>query len=199
MHTLSFLILIASVLLSACSIPETKIYNLNLIDSGETRNMQYKKTDSPIAVHVEAPSYLSQPYIVTRTSPYQIKISKTEKWISPPKRFIRKSLKDVLFGTGSFRDVRISRTHPEGYCWLVVDLKKFGLLNDKGGFWAELVMDVSFFNHEMNRLFMRTVAHKKQLENREYSKLAHVLSTLLAEGLEEIKVDVMQHIRIPAK
>ena len=194
MYKLLFFI-IFPILISACSIPETKIYDLHLDDSEKIKNIPYRKTDASIAVHVKAPSYLSQPYIVTRTSPYQIQISKTAKWESPPKRFIRQGLKDILSGLSYFEHVSLSQTQPEGYYWLAVDLKRFELVDKEEGFWGELCMDVSLFDHEMNRLFMSTIAKKKQLGTKDFRNLAHVLSTFLTEGLEEIKVDVMQYVQ----
>lgn len=194
MHKLSFFI-IFSVLISACSIPETKIYDLQLNDSEKSKNIPYRKTDSSIAIHVEAPSYLSQPYIVTRTSPYQIQISKTAKWESPPKRFIKQGIKDILSGLSYFKHVSLSQTQPEGYYWIAIDLKRFELVDEEEGFLGELLIDVSLFDHEMNRLFMSTIAKKKQLANKDFRNLAYVLSTFLTEGLEEIKVAVMQHVQ----
>lgn len=193
-HKLSFFFII-SILISACSIPETKIYDLHLNDSEKSKNIPYRKTDPSIAIHVEAPSYLSQPYIVTRTSPYQIQISKTAKWEAPPKRFIRQGLQDILDGLRYFKHVSLSQTQPEGYYWLAVDLKKFELLDEEKGFFGELLMDVSLFDHEKNRLFQRTIAMKEKLGNKDFMKLAHVLSTFLTEGLEEIKLSVIRQIQ----
>ena len=187
--------MLISILISACSIPATKIYDLHLNDSEKRKNIPYRKTDSSIAIHVEAPSYLSQPYIVTRTSPYQIQISKTAKWEAPPKRFIRQGLEDILSGLSYFKHVSLSQIQPEGFYWLAVDLKRFELLDEGEGFLGELLMDVSLFDHEMNSLFMNTISKKEQLGDKDFRNLAHVLSRFLTEGLEEIKVNVVQHIQ----
>jgi len=48
-------------------------------------------------------------------------------------------------------------------------------------------MDVSLFDYEMNRLFKRTIAKKEKLRKKDFMILAHVFSTFLTEGLEEVK------------
>jgi len=175
--------------------PETKIYNLHLDDSEKSISLPERHTGSSIAIHVEAPSYLSQPYIVTRTSPYQIQISKTAKWESTPKRLLRKGLRDMLSGLGCFRQISFQKTQPEGYFLLAVDLRKFERSDEEEGFWGELSMDVSLFDHEMKRLHLSTFEKKEKLGSRDFRDLAHVLSTLLAEGLEEVKGTIMQHVQ----
>jgi ABC-type uncharacterized transport system auxiliary subunit len=192
---LSPIIIILSALISACSIPETKIYNLHVNESGRSKNILYKKTGSSIAIHVEAPDYLAQPYIVTRTSPYEIKISKTAKWESPPKRFIKQALKKVFSGSGYFDHVSLSQIKREGYYWLIVDLKRFELVEEDAGFSGEVIMDVSLFDHEMNSVFMSTINRKKQIRNKDYRNLAAVLGTFIPEGLDEIKDTVIRNIQ----
>ena len=59
--------------ITSCSMPETKIYNLDI--PLEQASIQSTADDS-LVIRIDVPRYLAQPYIAYRSSPYQMEISR---------------------------------------------------------------------------------------------------------------------------
>lgn len=185
------------IFISACSMsmPETQVYSLNLpnnpssflpLDKGRTGGVK----DASIAILINCPRYLTQPYIAYRNSPYQLLISRYSKWDSSPDEMVRQSFRDTLSSTGLFRDVRASNVVPGGFYSLKINLKRFERLDEGNDSFCELAFDVNLLSPDGKDLYQGSVTRKVKLENKSFLALAKGLSTTLAEGIEEIRVNV---------
>ena len=171
---------------------ETKIYSIYIPQESTQQHISGKAPEPSLIITVTAPRYLFQPYIVTRTSPYEIHISKTAKWESTPVRIIRQELSETMISLQYFKGVRISQSHTTESYWLTADLKRFECIHENQNYFAELTIEVVLFNEEMDQLFSQSIASKQPLKDKAADGLAHALSTSLADTLQTIKLRVMQ-------
>lgn len=129
------LIVFMIAIVAACSMPETRMYSIAMPAAGK----QQIKSSAPITIIVHSSRYLSQSYIASRVSPYQLDIARYSRWDAPPEQIVRDTLKDAL--SGMFTDVRASgAASPDSYL-LDVDLRKFERADDGEDSSGELVMD----------------------------------------------------------
>jgi uncharacterized lipoprotein YmbA len=169
--------------------PETKIYSLYMpLEKIEIN----KKLDMSIVILVDSPRYLRQPYIVYRNSPYQTAVSKYSRWDLPPTEIIKGSLKDSLFSTGLFKEVKLSNLIPDGFYLLRIKLWKFERFDEGTDSFGELVFDVNILSSEGKGIYNNTISKRVKLDDRSFLSLAKGLSGALTEGTREIRTDIIK-------
>jgi ABC-type uncharacterized transport system auxiliary subunit len=173
--------------ISACSMPETKIYNLDIpVEQGSPRST----ADDFLVIRIDAPRYLAQPYIAYRSSPYQMLISRYSKWDSNPKVMVSEGIRDSLFSTGLFREVKILNIAPKGFYLLDINLKRFERLDEGNKSFGELVLDVVFITPESKELYRGRISKKVKLDDQSFLSLAKGLSIALNEAIEEVEDNI---------
>ncbi len=187
------LIILTIFLISACTMPETKIYSIHISNPP----LPHSKTDAFIIIRVHSQRYLTQSYIACRNSLYQLEISRYSKWESPPSDMVKDAFKDSFLSTGLFKEVRVFNTVPEGFYLLEVNLKRFERSDAGNDSFGELVFDVSLFSPDGKELYRSTISKKVNLDDKSFLSLAKGLSNALAEGIEEVKDSVVESIYPP--
>ena len=173
--------------IAACSMPETKIYNLNVpVEQGSI----HATAGDSLVIRIDAPRYLSQPYIAYRSSPYQMEISRYSKWDASPKVMVSEGLRNSLLSTGLFREVKILNIVPKGFYLLDVNLKRFERLDEGNKPFGELVMDVTYLTPESKELYRSLISKKVELDDKSFLSLAKGLSDALNEAIKEIKDNI---------
>jgi uncharacterized lipoprotein YmbA len=170
--------------LTACSMPETKIYSLRLPDTSPPKTQKQDRQAS-LTIIMAAPRYLTQPYIANRVSPYQLQISHYAKWESPPDDMVQRALKDSLYAAGMFNDVYTSNILHEGSFVLEINLKRLERTEDGKDIFGELAFDLKLVSPENRQLLFDTVVKKVKLEDVDYLSLAKGMSTALSEAARE--------------
>jgi len=178
------IIVILILFLSACSLPETKVYSLYIpVDKAAVGI----KTDASIVITVHSPRYLAQPYIAFRISPYQLEISRYSKWVSSPDDMIRDEFRTALSSTGLFKEVTVSPFSHIGFYSLVINLRKFERLDEGNSSFGELLLDADLLGPDSRTLYHGTITKKVHLDDRGFLSLARGLSLGLVEGLNEVR------------
>jgi len=175
--------------LTACSMPETKIYSLALPDAVMTDSTTQDRQAS-LAIIMDAPRHLSQSYIVYRNSPYQLRISRYAKWESPPDEMVKKAIQHSLSDTGKFHDVSTSSLISEGSYVLEINLKRFERTGEGNDIFGELAFDMKLVSSDNRELSHAEITKKVKLEDREFLSLAKGLSAALAEAVQEVTAKV---------
>jgi len=200
----SVLIVLTVLLISACAMPETKIYSIQLSppspvshrNEGTTGSAQSNAlSDRTIVVLVDSPRHLAQSYIVHRNSPYHLEISKYSKWVSTPSEMVREALKDSLSSTGIFREVRGPSIVREEFYSLEISLKKFEQSEEGRDFFGDILFDVKLVSHEREELYRGTVSRHVRLDDRTYLSLAKGLSAALSDSIKEITDSVVVQLK----
>jgi uncharacterized lipoprotein YmbA len=188
----SLLLIVLSIFfVGACTMPETKIYSLNLPIEGGIVNT---KADASIVIYAHSPRYLTQPYIAYRNSPYQLEISRDSKWELPPVEMLKEAFKDSLYSTGLFKEVRVLNITPSGFYVLDIKLKRFERTDEGNDSFGEFVCDVSLFSPDGSKLYHSNVSKRVKLDDRSFLSLAKGLSSALNDGIGEIKNSVIKFI-----
>jgi ABC-type uncharacterized transport system auxiliary subunit len=191
----NLLILLTVVLMSACAMPETKIYSIQLSaptpvfqsKEGTTGNTQSSAgSDRSIAVLVDSPRHLAQSYIVRRSSPYHLEISKYSKWVSTPPEMIREAIKEYLSSTGLFREVRGTAIVRDEFYVVEINLKKFEQSEEGKDFFGDILFDVKLISPESGEIYRGTVSRHVRLDDRTFLSLAKGLSAALSDSVREI-------------
>jgi uncharacterized lipoprotein YmbA len=178
-------ILLPIFFIGACAMPETRIYSLYVpIDSGKTI---HTKVDASIAIMINSPRHLTQPYIVYRKSPYQLEISRYSRWDESPEKRLCEVFKEAVSSIGIFKEIRVTNSLPGGYYSLMINLKKFERSDSGNDSFSELVFDVNFISPDDKKLFQSTISKKSKLDDRTFLSLTKGLSNGLTEGVEEVK------------
>jgi ABC-type uncharacterized transport system auxiliary subunit len=180
--------------LNACSMPETKIYSIYLPDSSPTKT-QSQDRQASLTIIMDVPRHLSQPYIANRISPYQLRISPYAKWESPPGDTVKRALKDSLFATGIFSEVRTSNILFEGSYVLEINLKRFERTEDAKDTFGELAFDMKLVSPENKQIIYDTIVKKVRIEDRDFLSLAKGMSTALSEAAGEVAGKVSEKLR----
>jgi ABC-type uncharacterized transport system auxiliary subunit len=178
--------------LTACSMPETKIYSLNLPDTSPPKTQKQDRQAS-LTIIMDAPRHLAQPYIANRNSPYQLRISHYAKWESPPGDMVQRALKDSLYAAGMFDDVRASNILYEGSFVLEINLKRFERTEDGKDIFGELAFEMKLVSPENKQLIHDTVVKKVRIEDHDFLSLAKGMSTALSEAAGEV-TEKVSHI-----
>jgi uncharacterized lipoprotein YmbA len=184
------LFILSVCLLSACSMPETKIYSIYLPAVSAPPDIMKAKADETISrsvvILMNSPRYLSQPYIAYRNSPYQLEISRYSKWESPPGDIVKEAFKNFLTSSGAFKEVRASNVVPVGFYTFEINLKKFERYDQGNDSYGELDYDIKVYSPESKELYRVTVLKKFKLGNSTFLCLAEGLSSALSESIKEV-------------
>jgi len=176
------LIIVAAVLVG-CTMPRTRVYSLTLPPE---KTVQATAGGASLAVRVDSPRYLAQPYIASRKSPYEIEISRYSKWDSPPREIVLEALKGSLAATGLFREIRTSSVVPADFYSLTVEVKRFEAVDEGPACFGEVVLQASFSSPQGTALHNGRITKRTKLDGPDSSSLAKGLSSALGEGLEEV-------------
>ena len=185
------MIMITVLALSACTMPSTKIYSLSIPVEKDAASA---KSGASVNILIHSPRYLSQSYIAYRVSPYQLEISRYSKWDSTPNEMVKEALKDSLSATGIFNEVRTSNFTVSGFYTVDVNLKRFERSDNGSDSFAELAFDVVLISPEGRELYRNSVSKRSKLDERGFLSLARVLSSVLPEGLAEVKAGMIKAI-----
>jgi len=174
--------------ITACSMPETKIYSL---DIPVERGSIHTTADTSVVIRIDSPRYLAQPYIAYRSSPYQMEISRYSKWDASPKFMVSRVLRDSLLTTGLFKEVKILNIVPKGFFLLDINLTRFERLDEGNESFGEIVFDVVFSAPEGKEMYRDRISRKFKLDDRSFLSLAKGLSNALNEAIEEVKESIV--------
>ena len=182
-------------LMSACAMPETKIYSIQLsppspVSHGKEGTIGNARAsaepDRSIAVLVDSPRHLAQSYIVHRSSPYYLEISKYSKWVSTPPEMLREAMKEYLSSTGLFREVRSSAIVREEFYIVEIQLRKFEQSEEGKDFFGDILFDVKLISPERGEIYRGTASRHVRLDDRTFLSLTKGLSAALSESVREI-------------
>jgi ABC-type uncharacterized transport system auxiliary subunit len=176
---------VAVFFLSACTMPDTKIYSLNLNAHEISSPVKDGFSDKSLVIMVNAPRYLSQPYIAYRNSPYELEISRYSKWEASPQEMFRGALKNYLSAAGVFKEVRVSNVVPEGFYYIETDIKKFERYDEGNDSYGELMFDSALYSPDEVRISGNTISKKIKLEDKTNLSLAKGLSNALDQAIKE--------------
>jgi ABC-type uncharacterized transport system auxiliary subunit len=179
--------------IGACAMPETKIYRLYL--PMERERPIPPKGDASIVIMINSPRHLSQPYIVSKNSPYQLEISKYSKWETSPTEIMLGVFKDTLSSDGRFKEVRAINIVPDGFYSLKIDLKRFERFDTENDSFGELAFDVRLLFHDGKVLYQQAISKRIKLEDRSFLSLAKGLSRALAEGVEQVRENINRSLK----
>lgn len=163
--------------LAACSMPETRIYSLNVPSGSDAPD----RKDVSVTFRMQGARYLEQPYIARRLSPYQLDISRYAKWDAPPVDLVRDAFRDAL--VAHVRQVRVSNAIAEGSTVLTVNLRRF---EEVEAAFGELVLDTEVATADGKVLRRMTVSRKVPLELKDHAGLAKALSAALNEAIRDV-------------
>jgi len=173
--------------------PETKIYSLYL--PMERERPIPSKGDASIVIVINSPRHLTQPYIVSKKSPYQFEISKYSKWETSPNEIILRVFKDTLSSDQRFKEVRVMNIVPNGFYSLKIDLKRFERFDTGNDSFGELALDVQLSSHDGKVLYQQNISKTIKLDDRSFLSLAKGLSRALAEGVEEVRDNINRSLK----
>jgi ABC-type uncharacterized transport system auxiliary subunit len=181
--------LVLLLLLSACSMsmPETRIYTLYM--PAEEKTAHAAPSES-IAIQISSESYLKQPYIAKRSSPYEMEILKYSKWESSPDKIVKNKIREALSSSGLFKEVKISGTALPDFYLLKINLKNFEMINEDKGSFALLEFSLALLSPDGNKLYQGAVSKKTALVSSDLAGLAKALSNALEQGAEETRDNI---------
>jgi uncharacterized lipoprotein YmbA len=179
--------------MGACTMPETKVYSLYL--PMERERPIPPKGDVSIVIMINSPRHLTQPYIVSKKSPYQLEISKYSKWETSPNEIILGVFRDTLSSDQRFKEVRVMNIVPDGFYSLKIDLKRFERFDSGNNSFGELALDVQLLSHDGKVRYQQTISKRIKLEDRSFLSLAKGLSHVLAEGMEQVRDNINRSLQ----
>ena len=103
---------------------------------------------------------------------------------------VSEGLRDSLFSTGLFREVKILNIVPKGFYLLDIHLKRFERLDEGNKSFGELVMDVAFFTPESKEIYRGRISKKVELDDQSFLSLAKGLSSALNEAIGEVEGNI---------
>lgn len=181
-------------ILSACGMPETRIYSVNM-PAPAAPPASKALSDESVAISITSPRYLSQPYMAHRSSPYQLLISRYAKWDAAPEEIVRDAIKESVVTTGLFKNVRTSSVVPGGFYSVKVNLKRFERLDEGKDSYGDLAFDIVLVSPDGKELYHASVVKKSKLEDKSWLSLAKGLSLALSEGMAQVKTEIRKSFR----
>lgn len=188
------IIIVLCFLSLSCSMTmkETRTYSI-YVPSENTAVSQGTPLKS-IALQIHSEDYLNQPYIVERTSPFELDISRYSKWESSPYRIVRREFVRSLSSTGRFKVVKATSSTPKDFYILSIELRQFELLKKEGRSFSSLAMDVALRSPDGAELYNSMILKEKVLIENDSRALAEGLSALLTEALEECREAITDNL-----
>ncbi len=189
----SLLIILAVFLITACTMPDTRIYSLYMPASQLPQNPEAAaNADASLVILINSPKYLAQSYIVYRNSPYQLEISRYSKWESSPRDMVRLAFQDSLSATGCFKTMRAAEVIPDDSYALEINLRKLERSDEETKSFGVLEFDAVLNSPGGAELYRTTIAKKVPLGDASFLSLAKGLSGLLSEGVREVNGGLMK-------
>jgi len=188
----NLLIILSVVLITACTMPDTRIYSLYMPHSQPPQNPEATKSDASLVIIVNSPKYLAQSYIVHRSSPYQLEISRYSKWESSPRDMVRLAFQDSLSTTGCFKSVRTAEVIPNDSYFLEINLSKLERSDEGNRSFAVLEFDAVLNSPGGVELYRTAISKKSSLTDASFLSLAKGLSGLLSEGVREVEEESLK-------
>lgn len=171
--------------IGACATPQTRIYSLYIpAAKQETMNRQ---VNASVVITVHSARHLTQPYIVSRKSAYQLEISRYSKWETSPSEKLSEVFKEALSSAQLFKEVRVGNIIPDGFYSLKINLTRFERFDEGNHSYGEFSFDATFISPDGHEIFRDTISKKSGLGNRTFLSLAKRLGPDVAEGIEEVK------------
>lgn len=178
---------------SACAMPETKIYSIDPSFSSPSfredisRNIR-QATDErkSLAIVVDAPKHLLQPYIVYRSSPYQLEIARYSKWVSTPAEMMRQALVEHFSSTGLLKEVRGSLTVRDECYVIEISLKRFEQSREGKVFFGDILFDLKLISPNGTEVARKGFSRHITLDDDTFLSLAKGLSSALPETVREV-------------
>lgn len=187
--------LLFAIVLIACSMSDTKIYTLKLMDSSSVDAFVNNVGKKPIInINIESPRHLTQPYIITRYSDYQVAISKYSKWEASPRDMISKKIKKELESINVFKEVNISNINDSESYSLNLDLRRFELLSFGNENHGEILLIVDLVAPDGKKLYSDRIFKRIKLKSNNFDELAESLSIAINDLLGLIKNEIIKSI-----
>lgn len=184
-------IIFCTLLLAACTMPETKTYSLYLPAEKRTTDTN---ANTSIAITVNSPRYLNQPYIARRRSPYELEISKYSKWDSSPVEIMKEAFRNSIHSTGLFREVRISSVMPSDFYVLKIRLRHFEMSDEGDDSFGEIAFEAFLSSPDGKELFHDNFSKKTRLADKDFLGLAKALSNTFDEELRTVRDNIVRSI-----
>jgi ABC-type uncharacterized transport system auxiliary subunit len=188
-----FFLMLCVLIVWACTMPETKIYSIHLSFSPPSQQKEpaeeHRHTPDAkksLVILVDSPKHLSQAYIVYRSSPYQLEISKYSKWVSTPSETLRDALKEYISSTGMLKEVRGSAIVREEFYSLEIHLKKFEQFQEEQNSFGDILFDVKLISPQGVEISHGTFSKHVKLDDRTFLSLAKGISSALSETVKEV-------------
>ncbi len=182
------------ILCSSCSTTETKIYSLYLNDLKEYKNTQ--KVDAVAFIHIKAHKYLEQPYIVFKTSPYELTPSSYAKWDTYPSEIIKEQILEYLSKRGPFKEVKTTRPVITGNSYLIsINLKDLSRYDTGSLSYGILALSVSLKDSAGKEIYHKEFNQREPLQDRSYLSLAKGISAALNVVLIEMTEGINSAMR----
>jgi hypothetical protein len=108
---------------------------------------------------------------------------------------MREVFREAISSMGTFKEVKVVHTIPNGFYSLKIHLKKFERSDTGSDSFGELVFDVNFFSPDGREIYQNTISKNSKLEDKTLSSLAKGLSSALAEGVEELRSSIEGSLR----
>jgi uncharacterized lipoprotein YmbA len=173
---------------TACAMPETRIYSL---DPAGSAKPAATVPDATAVLIVSSPRHLAQPFIVYRNSPNQLAVAHYAKWNEPPDEMVRDAFKNSL-APAVFKEVTPARSAPEGAYTLKIELKRFERAEEGDAFFAEVAYDLELLSPAGKSLYHQNFTKRIPLKDRSFLGLAKGLSAALGAGAEEARGSMAQ-------
>ena len=171
--------------------PETKTYSLYLPSEKRTTDTN---ANASIAITVNSPRYLNQPYIARRRSPYELEVSKYSKWDSSPVEIIKEAFRNSILPTGLFREVRISSVIPGDFYVLNIHLRHFEMSDEGNDSFGEIAFDAFLSSPDGKELFLDNYSKKIKLADKDFLGLAKALSNTVDAELHTVRDNIVRSI-----
>jgi len=147
-----------------------------------------------VNVLLHSTSYLDQPYIVYRISPYELEISNASRWDSSPADMVKEAIKESLSSSGFFAVVRASVVTPPGFYQCEVTLRRFERFDKGNDSFGELDFEITFLSPEGSILYSGSLSKEGKLDDRSFVNLAKFLSEALSQGLDETSAAIIKSL-----
>lgn len=176
-------------ILISCSVSQVVIYRLHLPEPTNTKDT--KNSEANAFITVKSYRHLEQPYIVTKTSQYELTTSIYAKWDSSPVEMVKEKTVEYLTKSGLFAEIKTERlSRKDNPYFISIMLKDFSRLETGSKAFGMLAFSVWLRDPQGRVLYSRDFQRQQPLNDSNYLSLAEALSVALAESLSELGRDL---------
>ncbi|HIJ59041.1 MAG TPA: hypothetical protein HPP56_00280 [Nitrospirae bacterium] len=182
---IKMLIIFMLVFIVSCSTAEIKIYSIYMPIQEEI--LQSLKQQEILFLVVRSPKHLDQPYIIYRSSPFELNISSYAKWEATPLDIIRHNIVEILYSQRIYKEVKTLRPQVnEKTEVMIVDLKDFSRYDEDKVSYALLHFSVLLKDKDNKEIFIKDFKIKEKLNDKTYLSLARGMSQAITKTLQEV-------------